>query len=1087
MALSDDLAARLAKSQAEMRAASERQQSLADKPEGATLASLEFPDPRKAVEAELKRKGLTDEQVKAETARILKGFPEAPAALEQAQRIRRAAEAEPREDAKRELVEAAERAEAKVIGITERSLAEAQKARADELKALATPETEREKGIREASETLESALKETRGDLGAAIRRGLVTEAEAERASLSGRFTRDGKSLSRADVTAAGKAEGVRILTEQKATRQTKTLAKIADAKVDGGYDLVKALDKATVAQLIDAGFDEGAVVGANETRKLSRTFRRAEAKALAAEVGTMQTVARLAQQGKPAEAAELAAKLRADYQAKVGPLSERLARSGAAAKQFFTQYEPVDGRLPTLPGIIPFGWVPTALKKEMSLGEIALNSAMDALILVPVGKVAKPLSAAGKAATTRAIRPVTAVLKAADNVPSLRKAATLTTRVARATAAGDDATVRSLGRQLAKLGEAAKAESLVTRGNALAKYGIFTSRAVPTPVLSTGPTLRETIASTKAAASTARRALALEQGQVAIRKVAAQAGLSKDPIYTQVRDEIKTAIKAVKESIPSARAAATSAQRDAALLRGRLAMERISRTLADAPKTTGWAQVRAEWTSAARQLQRQVKAATEPVLGAMTTAKRAAALERGLVEIQRTARNAGVTRQPIYREVASELRDAIRAIKMAANTTPGAVAAARRAAALERGQVAIARIEQQLRAAPSTTPWDELRAAWRATVRGVRGAPASAREAIRIASGKPLPKAPTPWQLRRLKQWDDILDDIVQGREVRPVVKRTPPRTPSAPKEPPPEPPTRGGTAVAERISEAKPGSTIPVKPVVSKSGKITNAIARGAAGATVRLYQQAEQNGVVSDTEASNIGKAVSTQYPNIRPADVERVVVDIKQGRVELAPSAISDIFIERNPNRITIGGKTFTITPSRVADFIARSSPVTVGGVSVQASTGAGPATGAEPATRGEVSTKTDVQARRAEETRLRSRISLAGGERRVPFTIDLPGRPITALPAGRYPRVVAWKQGLVEWTVDLDTGSRTTRAVRTPGRPARTFRVIRTDATPPSARKLRMGIVDLNIEPGGLKFSARQKAARRTASRMFRRR
>jgi hypothetical protein len=257
--------------------------------------------------------------------------------------------------------------------------------------ALAKPEsapkaeTVREKGIREATETLESALKETGGDLGQAIRRGLVTEAQAERASLSGRFTVDGQSISRADVTAAGMAEGERAISTARAARAERVLRSIEPAKVAGGYDLVKALDNASVRELIDAGFDEGLVVGASNTRKAERTFRRVEtlqAQELTRAQGSMQRVARLAQQGRTQEAAELAASVQRDYQARVGTLGERAARAGTAAREFAI-------------GLVPLSWVPAAQRGELSRWEIALNAVADAALLVPfAGAAARGLKA---------------------------------------------------------------------------------------------------------------------------------------------------------------------------------------------------------------------------------------------------------------------------------------------------------------------------------------------------------------------------------------------------------------------------------------------------------------------------------------------------------------------------------------------------------------------------------------------------------------------------------------------------------------------------------------------------------------------
>lgn len=74
---------------------------------------------------------------------------------------------------------------------------------------------------KESQQILRTALEETGGDLGAAIRRSLVTEAEAEQAIRSGMFTNaaTGEPLTSADINTAALEEYKRISAEYAAAR----------------------------------------------------------------------------------------------------------------------------------------------------------------------------------------------------------------------------------------------------------------------------------------------------------------------------------------------------------------------------------------------------------------------------------------------------------------------------------------------------------------------------------------------------------------------------------------------------------------------------------------------------------------------------------------------------------------------------------------------------------------------------------------------------------------------------------------------------------------------------------------------------
>jgi hypothetical protein len=74
-----------------------------------------------------------------------------------------------------------------------------------------------------------------------------------------------------------------------------------------------------------------------------------------------------------------------------------------------------------------------------------------------------------------------------------------------------------------------------------------------------------------------------------------------------------------------------------------------------------------------------------------------------------------------------------------------------------------------------------------------------------------------------------------------------------------------------------------------------------------------------------------------------------------------------------------------------------------------------------------------------------------------------------LPPGVFPEVVKWTQGVVDIKVNLLTGDREFTDAPKPGRPSKTFRVIRTSRRRPQARKFRQGIVTIDVMPDGLTF------------------
>ena len=77
-------------------------------------------------------------------------------------------------------------------------------------------------------------------------------------------------------------------------------------------------------------------------------------------------------------------------------------------------------------------------------------------------------------------------------------------------------------------------------------------------------------------------------------------------------------------------------------------------------------------------------------------------------------------------------------------------------------------------------------------------------------------------------------------------------------------------------------------------------------------------------------------------------------------------------------------------------------------------------------------------------------------------------------AGRFPRLVGWAQGAVNYRLDLDSGRRWASGRRTPSRekPQDTLRVLTTDKTPPKRQRFRMGVVNVQVTPRDLTFSRR---------------
>jgi hypothetical protein len=94
--------------------------------------------------------------------------------------------------------------------------------------------------------------------------------------------------------------------------------------------------------------------------------------------------------------------------------------------------------------------------------------------------------------------------------------------------------------------------------------------------------------------------------------------------------------------------------------------------------------------------------------------------------------------------------------------------------------------------------------------------------------------------------------------------------------------------------------------------------------------------------------------------------------------------------------------------------------------------------------------------------------------RVPF--DLPGDAEKQLKPGEFPRVVTWRQGVTNITVDIDRGTRTFDKAEGSGKgitPDETFKVLSKDKTRPTARQFDQGVVRLNVTPRRVFFARRK--------------
>lgn len=97
-----------------------------------------------------------------------------------------------------------------------------------------------------------------------------------------------------------------------------------------------------------------------------------------------------------------------------------------------------------------------------------------------------------------------------------------------------------------------------------------------------------------------------------------------------------------------------------------------------------------------------------------------------------------------------------------------------------------------------------------------------------------------------------------------------------------------------------------------------------------------------------------------------------------------------------------------------------------------------------------------------------------GRRPPPF--DLPGDAEKALKPGEFPRIVTWRQGLVNITVDLDRGIRSFGKAKGTGKgitPDETFQVVTKDKTRPPTKEFAQGVVKLNVTPRKVFFTRRQ--------------
>ena len=131
---------------------------------------------------------------------------------------------------------------------------------------------------------------------------------------------------------------------------------------------------------------------------------------------------------------------------------------------------------------------------------------------------------------------------------------------------------------------------------------------------------------------------------------------------------------------------------------------------------------------------------------------------------------------------------------------------------------------------------------------------------------------------------------------------------------------------------------------------------------------------------------------------------------------------------------------------------------------------------EPGTR--AATAAALRAQPATETKTETKTKTkTKGVARIATRFRLPSG--ATLEPGEYPRVVEITSGVSTQRIDLDTGQRrftaTPKGQETdPLRPS--FRVVSTDDTPPVARRLRMGVVDLVISPVAVDVLPRKDVA-----------
>lgn len=81
-------------------------------------------------------------------------------------------------------------------------------------------------------------------------------------------------------------------------------------------------------------------------------------------------------------------------------------------------------------------------------------------------------------------------------------------------------------------------------------------------------------------------------------------------------------------------------------------------------------------------------------------------------------------------------------------------------------------------------------------------------------------------------------------------------------------------------------------------------------------------------------------------------------------------------------------------------------------------------------------------------------------------------PRGTLPPGVFPRVVRWTQGKVEITMNVQNGRRSFKAVKTPGSPRQTFKVVEESKRRPKVGRTPLGIVSIAIDSDGLRFTRR---------------